>query len=132
LDERRFRVNNIPIFVSEVSYGDIVSVSEDRNGALNFHAVIEEGGHSTLRVIFLENDADTRSITVRASDLGELLRKNGCEFQVSRPPEILAIDIPPSVSIEVIRGILQRGEVDGLWNYEEGTLADSERLSPPS
>ena len=125
LDARRFRVDNIPFFVYGVSFADIVSAGESKDG-LSFQQLLEEGGHSTLRVIFLDNPKDARPAKIRANELGKILERAGCGFQVSPAPEMLAIDVPPSVAIDVVRRILSEGEDAGLWCHDEGTVAHEE------
>jgi hypothetical protein len=119
---RRFRVDNVPFFVNGVSYADIVSASESKDG-LSFRQLLEEGGHSTPRVIFLDNPKDMRPAKIRANELGKILEQTGCGFQVSPAPEMLAIDLPPSVAIDLVRLILREGEDAGLWCHDDGTLA---------
>src|SRR5436190_22754427 len=58
INEQVFRVDNIPYFVTGVSYADVISVAEDEEGRLNFIEVVEEGGHSTYRVIMKHDGAD--------------------------------------------------------------------------
>lgn len=123
IDAKRFRVDNIPFFVTGVSYNDVISVAEDMNGRLDFVKVVEEGGHSTLRVIINDECADQRPTEVRIRELAASLEELGCATAISPPPEILAIDVPPSASITKVQKMLSDGESGGLWSYEEGTLA---------
>jgi len=125
LDEHRFRVDNIPFFVTGVSFSDIVSVHEEPEGYLNFDELVEEGGHSTIRVMFLDNPDDRRPFEVRARELAGQLDALGCGISVSPPPLLLAIDIPPAGAIGTVQTLLTKGEDKGLWSYEEGTLAHS-------
>lgn len=122
IDERRFRVDNIPFFVKGVSYGDVVSVAEDENGNLNFVEVIEERGHSTFRVIINDELDDQQPPEIRIRELAAELEELGCATSISPPPELLAIDIPPTVSITKVQEMLSDGEARDLWSYEEGTV----------
>jgi hypothetical protein len=126
LNEKVFRLDNIPYFVTGVSYGDVISVIEDEDGSLNFHEVIEENGHSTLRVMFLDTSRDSRPASTRASELENRLIEMGCLTEISPSPEIIAIDVPPAIALSGIRNILGEGEDKGLWSFDEGTVAHSE------
>ena len=121
LGENRFRVDNIPFFAHGVSYCDVISVSASEDGRLNFDEVVEENGHSTLRVLF--GDADQRPENIVAHELATELQKHGCLTDVSPSPIILAVDVPPSIALKNVRKILAEGESKGLWSYEEATLA---------
>ena len=123
IDRKRFRVDNIPYFVKGVSYGDVISVSEDKDGYLSFVEVTEDGGHSTFRVILDDECADQPPAEVRIRELARTLEELGCATAISPPPEILAIDIPPSVSVTKVQEMLLDGETRDLWSYEEGTIA---------
>lgn len=123
IDEQRFRVDNIPYFVTGVSFGDVVSVAEDKDGRLNFKEVVEEGGHSTFRVIINDELDDQQPPEVRIRELASKLEGLGCATAISPPPELLAIDIPPVVIVAKVQEMLSDGESKGLWSYEEGTLA---------
>jgi hypothetical protein len=124
--DNRFRLDNIPYFVTGVSYDDVVSVLADEEGSLNFHEVLVESGHSTLRVMFLDTPADQRPVLDRAKELQGNLTAKGCLTRISPSPEILAVDVPPPIPIEEIVSLLSQGEDDGLWSYDEGTLARSD------
>jgi len=126
VDDKLFRLDNIPYFVAGVSYGDVISVIEDKDGSLNFHELVEENGHSTLRVMFLDTSIDARPVEIRAVELKTRLTEKGCLTRISPPPQILAIDVPPAISLSGIRSILAAGESDGLWSFDEGTVAHSE------
>lgn len=124
LPDGRFCVDNIPFFVKEISYCDLVSITEDKDGRLEFGELLEAGGHSTLRVIFFQEN-DKRAENVRARELADKLKEKGCLTSISPPPVILAVDVPPSVQITAIQELLSEGEKQGLWTYEEATLAHS-------
>jgi hypothetical protein len=123
IDNDRFRLDNIPYFVTGISYDDVISVLTDEEGRLNFHQVLEENGHSTLRVMFLGTPADPRPVAVRAKELQGRLTTRGCLTRISPSPEILAVDVPPSIPIGEITDLLSEGEANGLWSSDEGTLA---------
>lgn len=125
LDERSFRVDNIPFFVTGVSFSDIISVHEEPKGYLNYDQLLQENGHSTIRVMFRSVAKDRRPVEVRARELGDRICQLGCGVSLSPPPppHLLAIDVPPTMAIDPVRNLLTQGVEKGLWYYEEGTLA---------
>ena len=63
---------------------NIVKV-EDRNGQLYVIGIIEESGHSTIRIVFFDK-------TIIQQTENELIRL-GCDFEGSDNPNLIAIDI---------------------------------------
>jgi Domain of unknown function (DUF4265) len=123
LNDERYELDNIPFFVSGVSCCDVITVRESPEGYYTFDRLVEERGHSTLRVIFSEGSEDCRPLLERARDLREILRKQGCSVELSDDPLVIAVDVPPDVSLTPVRDILDTGEERGLWGYEEATVA---------
>ena len=106
-----YRIENIPFLIYDVAFHDVVKV-EEVDGVLEAIDVIEESGHSTIRIYF-------------ASEVSEetlsFLRKQGCGLE-KFSKKVLAVDIPPLVKYEPIKEYLEEGEKKGFWEYEEGCL----------
>ena len=97
---------------------NIVKV-EDRNGQLYVIGIIEESGHSTIRIVFFDK-------TIIQQTENELIRL-GCDFEGSDNPNLIAIDIPPEVNYkETIKSYLDQGKNADLWDYEEVCLASKQ------
>jgi hypothetical protein len=47
----------------------------------------------------------------------------GCSTEQSHLPRLLAIDVPPEVSLEKLRQVLDSGKEEERWGYEEACLA---------
>jgi Domain of unknown function (DUF4265) len=122
LGQARFHLDNIPFFVCGVSCFDIISARTEANGLLKFDQLVNEGGHSTIRVLFYDNPSDPRSLTGRASELRNRFRELGCSSEQSHIPGLISIDIPPEVDITEPKLILDAGERDQNWSYEEANL----------
>lgn len=109
-----YKLDNILFYAKNFSIGDIVS-AENRNGELYVNGLIKESGHSTVRVIFFEDD--------EISSLRLLLKNLGCESEVSNIPQLISIDIPPKIDYGVIKRLLEKGKNISKWDYEEACIA---------
>jgi len=125
LGQSLFRLDNIPFFASGVSCFDVVLARTDASGLLKYERLVEAGGHSTLRVIFCDNPSDQRPLRERITELTGRLREIGCSSELCHIPRLISIDIPPEVEIAKPKLILDAGQRQKLWEYEEATLAHS-------
>ena len=109
-----FKLDNILFYAPEYSWGDIVS-AENRNGELFVTGLIKESGHSTVRVILLNNQSVA---TLRRS-----LKKFGCDSEISNLSFLISVDIPPEVNYSIIKKFLVEGEKVSNWSFEESCIA---------
>ncbi|BAU53131.1 DUF4265 domain-containing protein [Mucilaginibacter gotjawali] len=109
-----YKLSNILFYATGYSWGDIVSV-EDRNGELYVTDLIEESGHSTVRIIFYDKEIINATI--------EHLKNMGCGYEGSNIPTLISFDIPPNVDYKPIKEFLEEGEINEVWSYEEACLA---------
>jgi hypothetical protein len=114
IGDNRYRIENIPFFARNVSFGDVVETTDD-HGRLMVTRRVDQSNHSTIRVMLKRVDD--------VSSLRQVLRETGCDSELSHLPRLIAVDIPPRVELEKVRGILNRGVSEGLWDYEESALA---------
>jgi hypothetical protein len=108
-----FRIDNIPFFAKSIAWGDIVSAIPEQ-GLLKFKEVVKPSGHSTLRLIVYD-EAEVPSVL-------EQFGKLGCTNEKSHIPGLIALDVPPSVSLEALRQVLDSGMEQGRWDYEAACL----------
>lgn len=113
LGESQFRLRNTPFHAYGVSAEDVVLARPARDG-LTFDRVVSRGGHSTYRIIIKE---DTPSLQVE--QYWNPLQSMGCTYEGGKHG-LRAIDVPPSADINRIYELLQRGEDDDIWGFEEG------------
>lgn len=118
----RYQIDNIPFFVMGVSCFDVISAAKDADGLFCCGGLLEEKGHSTIRVIQLDN-AGAESIETRSKELRSALEARGCSTEQSHIPRLISVDVPPEVDFQSIRSFLQKGSEDGLWDYEEAAIA---------
>lgn len=120
-DERRFCLLNSPFHARGVNYLDVVEATpiEGTDLGFLFRDVVERGGHSTY---INSAEPDER----RLDAYWRLLERAGCSYEsgtidlsVGRR-RLLAVDVPPSADLNEVHDILERGEHDKVWMFQEG------------
>ncbi|WP_375771809.1 DUF4265 domain-containing protein [Archangium gephyra] len=109
-----YRLGNIPFFARGVAYEDVVSAVQRDDGTRGFVEVVRPSGHSTLRIIVYEAS--------EAPALRHELEALGCDTELSHIPNLVAVDVPPAVSLDEIRRLLEMGTVSERWEFEEACL----------
>ena len=115
-----YKVENIPFFAMGIALGDVVSAKPEQ-GFLRFKDVVQPSRHKTMRVIIY----DKREVPAAR----ELLKKQGCDVEQSHIPGLISVDVPPAVSLPELRQILDEGEAQERWGYEEAWLVSTEDAS---
>jgi hypothetical protein len=111
-----YRIENIPFYVLDFAFGDVVSAKEI-NGELYVNSLISESRHSTIRIVFF----DKSIVQQTRSELKSL----GCDTELSDKSHLIAVDVPPTVDyINVIKPYLEKGTLSDLWDYQEACLAN--------
>ena len=108
-----FRLRNVPFFARGFSELDVVRV-EQSDGRLVVKSVDERGGHSTYRIFLPEKTTDEKF----SGDYAPLAGL-GCTYERSNR-RLVAIDVPPQTDVYAVYAILESGEANGLWEFEEG------------
>jgi hypothetical protein len=107
-----FRINNVPFYAYGISYNDVVS-AKVKDDIFVFDKLISRGGHSTFRVFFSEkSNSDQELLFKNLNNLGATIER--------ATSQLVAIDVPPNVNLQLITELLQDGENKSEWNYEEG------------
>jgi len=122
LGDNLYELDNTPFFVRGVSTSDVVVAEPDTDNNLRFKAVKTPSQHTTLRVIVFRETSDARAIEERVRDLRTQLTNLGCSSELSHLPGLIAVDVPPEVSVESVTDVLAEGEARDLWEYEEAAL----------
>jgi hypothetical protein len=119
-------VDNIPFFTRSLSLRDKISIMYDE-GRVKFDAVFERGGHSTCQV-FVENES------FKASRMLDMVKAIGCDREMAefRGGKLYALDIPPEVDIHEVYEILDKGQREGSWLFQEGYVGHTPRGAPVS
>ena len=116
--ENGYQLDNILFYAKNYSWKDIVS-AEEVEGELFVTGLVEEKGHSTVRVLL--NEAS------QVPKLREVLKKLGCSSELSNMENMIAIDIPPTVPYDKIRDYLDEGEAEKKWEYQEASIATAHK-----
>jgi len=114
--EGLYKVDNIPFFATGIAVDDIVS-AEPEAGQLHYKDVVHPSGHSTFRVVVYNHD--------EVSEVHRLFKQLGCSTEQSHLSGLVAIDVPPSVSWDELKRVLDTGREQDRWDYEEACLARS-------
>jgi Domain of unknown function (DUF4265) len=117
----RFRLHNAPFFATGVSYLDTVRArpADDR---LEFAGVVERGGHSTYMLLVPPASRDFATYW-------RGLETRGCTYESKSirlgmgPRMLYSVDVPPSSDFAEISAILDQGERDKVWEFQEGHSA---------
>ncbi|MEN5095198.1 DUF4265 domain-containing protein [Pseudomonas protegens] len=111
--ETTYLVDNTPYYIYGLSKGDLIDTRQE-NSELIATVVIQQGGHSTLRV-FAENPQDKANIIKK-------LRQLGAHCTVTRSLSLFSVDIPPACSFEAIDSYLSSIADDDQIAYEDACL----------
>lgn len=109
-----YKLDNIPFYVKELALGDVVSARADADGALCFSELVHPSGHSTVHLLF-SNEGDVKPTR-------DELKRMGCASELSDLPCLVAGDVPPHVPYDRVKVLLERGERDGVFEYQEACL----------
>ena len=121
--EEQYRLDNIPFFICGVSYCDVVTAYKGTDGLHRFKDLVQESGHSTLRIILHEKQSKKESLDDRVKALRDRLKLLGCSSEKSHITGLISVDVPPEVPLASIRDFLDEGGKQDLWGYEEATIA---------
>ncbi|WP_081262239.1 DUF4265 domain-containing protein [Ralstonia solanacearum] len=121
LEDGAMRVMNTPFFAKGLSYLDVISIKVESDGVF-FNSVVSSGGHSTYRLIRNES-VDDETFNGRWSGLAE----PGCTYEsfLIGATYMYAIDVPPSADVRKIYSLLEAGEKEEVWDFDEGKYAGS-------
>jgi len=119
LGDHRYRLLSPPAFAKRLAVGDVVHVEHHGSPEQAWvDSVIEPSGHSTVRVIFFEaaGHASEESLRRELEGLGVQIHETGLRG-------LIAVDIPGEVSYPSVRALLDEGESQGRWEFDEGTIS---------
>ena len=117
----RFRLDNTPWFVRGVAAEDVVEAKPDDAGVLWFVRLLERGERVVIRVIPQEDRplrGDRQAVLDAFTPLG--VTGEG----MTTPVNMVALDVGPEAIVASVKELLERGEADGRWHYEEGCVTN--------
>lgn len=115
----RFRIDNTPWFVRGVAADDVVEAEPDAAGVLWFVRVLERRDRVVVRVI-PRGDGPLRGDRQAVLDAYAPFGVPG--EGMSSPVNMVALDIGPDAPLGAVKGLLQSGEADERWHFEEGCV----------
>jgi hypothetical protein len=116
----QFRIDNTPWFVRNLSADDIVHALPGSDGVLWAVDRVRWSRRLTIRVIPRTDGAlqgDYRAVLERFAPFG-------VSGEVIAQYRLVALDIPADADHRSLKAVLQRGEDDGLWDFEEACISD--------
>jgi hypothetical protein len=114
-----FILDNIPLLTYGISQGDKFS-THIANNNLFFKEILERGGHSTFRINFKVIPTEFQ-LKKYLDDIISM----GCSYE-GNGATLYAIDAPSNDSQEKLLVLLKNGEVNNVWDYEEGYVSNEE------
>lgn len=111
------RILNTPFYAKGLSFLDLVQGSMMDESMYQFSVVTTRSGHSTYRVIVLDES--------RFDAYWEKLSILKCTYESgyfdNKP--IYAIDVPKETNIREVYALLEKGEKEKIWMFDEGYCA---------
>lgn len=114
-----YELCNIPFLAKGYALGDIVQTQDRYGDGFRYaEALVTASGHSTVQILFENEDGIDRAATY--------LESMGCAWERSHISRLIAVDIPPEVKYDNVRKFLEEGAAKGAWDYQEACLAQGE------
>ena len=110
-----YQIDNIPFFINNIAYEDIVSV-EINEKELYFDRLIKESGNSTIQLVILNEATQV--------EVGKKFEVLGCSWEGSHLKNYIAINIPKEVRFNKIKTKLSKGLNTNLWDYKEACISN--------
>jgi hypothetical protein len=112
------RLDNTPWFVHGVASGDLIRVQPDDDGVLWAGETVQPSQNCTIRLIVLK---DGGSAAARQSVL-EACHRLGATGEGIERFGMVALNVPPQADLLKIRELLEHGEAQEWWQWEEGCV----------
>lgn len=112
LGSDRYRIRNSPFFAYGISTEDIV-IAKLEDQVLKVQNVILRGNHSTYRLKLNDKSISNPMFLKYWAPLQVM----GCTFEEG---PVLSVDVPPHADIYAVYDRLVAGEIEGVWDFEEG------------
>ncbi len=106
-------IDNTPFFIRDATLGDTISTHEE-GGLLWFDSVVRRSENSLIRAVIIDKG--------RTGEIRRRLVGLGCSVETMDDRKLLAISIPPEVSLAHVQAYLQNELASGTLDYEEPIL----------
>ncbi|WFU15946.1 DUF4265 domain-containing protein [Bradyrhizobium sp. CB3481] len=115
-----FQINNSPFFATGINYLDVVAAKPTGHDQIfDFVTVTERSGHSTYMLLMQLAEA-------RTGVYWGMLERMGCSYESAQislsigERLLYSVDVPPTADIYEVYEMLERGENEGVWLFQEG------------
>ncbi|SCZ58427.1 protein of unknown function [Epibacterium ulvae] len=113
-------MENSLFFAKGVSFEDIVE-TQLIDGRNTFVKTITRSGHSTYRIVTVAN-----CIPEAFERFWRPLQNAGCLFESGDFGFVLySVDVPANADISLVYALLEEGERNGIWDFEEAHFGHS-------
>jgi hypothetical protein len=114
-----YQLQNTPFYAKGISLDDTI-IARFQDGIPVFDKVLSAGGHSTYRIIVSKARWDD------FQGYWNPIRLCGCSFEEGQN-RLLAMDVPAEADIHTVYKLLEDGESNGVWTFEEGHCGHATR-----
>lgn len=104
-----YRLNNVPFFAAEVSFGDVVK-TERREEVEWFVAVAEPSANSTLHVFCFD--------AAKRQEFSDWIKARGWMWEYAFNQQYIAVNVPATTEMEELFSILRRLDEEEEFEYE--------------
>lgn len=108
-----YQVDSIPFYAYGIAPGDIISIREDGE-RIWFGTLLHGGGASVFRVLAKAPDTLEQVRTA--------LEEFGCTCETQQATKMLAVQVPPSQTLDTLLYYLLTQRQAGTLDFEEGVL----------
>lgn len=117
----QYRVRNIPFYAFNISLDDIIEAEiNESDGRLFFNGIVVKPSGNHVYRCMVNRDSPKQS-----QKYLELINSMNCFYEtaIHGDFELFSIDVPSDVDVNKIYDILELGEADGSWDFEEANYA---------
>ena len=120
LKDGLYRVRNIPFYAYNISLDDIVSANiKEGDGRLFVDAINKPSGNHVYRCMVKRDESGNSQIHFDKINAMECFYETAIHGNF----ELFAIDVPRDADVNAVYDILEEGEADGSWDFEEANYA---------
>ncbi len=119
LGQNEFQVENIPMYVRGISYGDIVEAKEVSEDVYEFTKFLKHSGHSTFRIYINQEIQDREEVL---QQIIQELNAFGVKTECSKDNTLTAVDLPEGVEVSKVGQYLNDKYKAGILDYQEASV----------
>lgn len=114
------QIRNSPFFATGINHLDIVRARFDESDAVgSFIEVIERSGHSTYMLLMRPDDTRVPSCWKSLQDIGCSYESTHIKLSIG-VRLLYSVDVSPAADIHEVYEMLEQGEDQGVWQFQEG------------